>query len=221
MGETGSSKVGKKASNVRKGRPTAVRAATIDTIIMTAAQALFLSNGYEKTSMDSVAAHAGVSKGTVYARYATKRDLFKAIAEERLAAWSAASTGSFPANSGLDIADSLLKRALGTLDIIRLSEVQAFDRMVMSESKRFPELPRLFLELQNRSFTDVLTDEIMLAGRDDGSPVQDARGVAVIIATSLVSWFRMESMLGEVTSADCSNFAHRLISLCLEGRRSW
>ncbi|WP_158637967.1 TetR/AcrR family transcriptional regulator [Sphingomonas ginsenosidivorax] len=205
----------------RRGRPTAARAAALEPLILDAARALFLSRGYANTSMDAVAARAAVSKGTVYARYPNKGELFRAVAEERLAAWAAVSTSSYPAENGLDIADSLLKRALGTLDIIRLPEVQAFDHMVLSEAKRFPELTRLFLELQHRSFTNVMAEEITLAGRGDGSPVADAYGVALVIATSLISWFRMESILGEVSREAGEQFAHRLVSLCLGGRHSW
>jgi AcrR family transcriptional regulator len=46
---------------------------------MAAATALFLSRGYEGTSMDDVAALAEVSKPTVYKHFADKERLFYAI----------------------------------------------------------------------------------------------------------------------------------------------
>lgn len=49
--------------------------------IITAAETLFASGGLEATSMDQIAAHAGVSKRTVYNHFATKTDLFAAILE--------------------------------------------------------------------------------------------------------------------------------------------
>lgn len=47
--------------------------------ILDAAVELLLLNGYDGASMDAVAAHAGVSKTTVYAHFADKLELFKAV----------------------------------------------------------------------------------------------------------------------------------------------
>ena len=49
--------------------------------IIASAEALFASSGLESTSMDQIAAHAGVSKRTVYNHFATKTELFAAILE--------------------------------------------------------------------------------------------------------------------------------------------
>lgn len=49
--------------------------------IITAAETLFAAGGLDATSMDQIAAHAGVSKRTVYNHFATKTDLFAAILE--------------------------------------------------------------------------------------------------------------------------------------------
>ena len=46
--------------------------------ILDAAKILFLSNGYASTSMDAVAAEAGVSKLTVYSHFNDKETLFSA-----------------------------------------------------------------------------------------------------------------------------------------------
>jgi len=47
--------------------------------IIAAAEALFASSGLEATSMDQIAADAGVSKRTVYNHFANKTELFAAI----------------------------------------------------------------------------------------------------------------------------------------------
>src|SRR5690606_10570483 len=44
--------------------------------ILAAAQVLFLSNGYEGSSMDAIAAEAGVSKLTLYSHFKDKEALF-------------------------------------------------------------------------------------------------------------------------------------------------
>lgn len=48
-------------------------------LVLDAAVELLLLNGYDGTSMDAVAASAGVSKTTVYAHFADKLELFKAV----------------------------------------------------------------------------------------------------------------------------------------------
>lgn len=49
--------------------------------ILNAASELFLSQGFEGTSMDQIAEQAGVSKQTVYSHFGNKEDLFTAIVE--------------------------------------------------------------------------------------------------------------------------------------------
>ena len=56
----------------RAGRP---RSAAVDAAILDAALGLLSAEGYARMSMDAVAARAGVSKATIYLRYAGKADL--------------------------------------------------------------------------------------------------------------------------------------------------
>src|ERR1700730_18652132 len=49
--------------------------------ILSAAQHLFLRYGVKRTSIDDVAREAEIAKGTVYLYYASKNDLFAAVAE--------------------------------------------------------------------------------------------------------------------------------------------
>ena len=56
-------------------------------LVLDAAYALFIENGFEGTSMDSIAAAAGVSKPVVYDCFASKDELFTAMLdreEERI-----------------------------------------------------------------------------------------------------------------------------------------
>lgn len=53
--------------------------------ILKIAQKLFRENGYEKTTVDDIAHHAGISKGSVYLEFKTKEDIFYYILENYLA----------------------------------------------------------------------------------------------------------------------------------------
>ncbi len=54
-------------------------------LILEAAEDLLLRKGYHSTSMDEIAAQAGVAKGTLYQHFPTKEDLFVALFEKTLA----------------------------------------------------------------------------------------------------------------------------------------
>lgn len=56
------------------------RAATLGAILA-AAERLFGANGFEATSVDEIAASAGVAKGAVYHHFQKKQDVFKAVFE--------------------------------------------------------------------------------------------------------------------------------------------
>lgn len=58
----------------RRLRAEAKRAAILD-----AAEALFVSDGYELTSVDAISARAGVSKRTVYDHFGDKQTLFRGV----------------------------------------------------------------------------------------------------------------------------------------------
>ena len=52
--------------------------------ILSAGRALFLSNGYQGTSVDQIAASAEVSKQTVYKHFGDKQELLLAIVNDAL-----------------------------------------------------------------------------------------------------------------------------------------
>jgi AcrR family transcriptional regulator len=65
----------------RKRQKAATREA-----LLAAGRTVFVRDGYQRASLDRVAAEAGFTKGAVYGNFATKADLFLAIYEERSAA---------------------------------------------------------------------------------------------------------------------------------------
>ncbi|HEX6342340.1 TetR/AcrR family transcriptional regulator [Umezawaea sp.] len=60
----------------RRQRSEGKRSAILD-----AAEALFIADGYERTSVDAVAARAGVSKRTVYDHFGDKQTVFRGVLE--------------------------------------------------------------------------------------------------------------------------------------------
>ncbi|WP_448951595.1 TetR/AcrR family transcriptional regulator [Labrys neptuniae] len=113
--------------------------------ILAAATRVFLAHGYEGASMDLVAKEADAARRTVYNQFESKEALFSAAVER---VWR-----DFPV---VEITGD--KQALGdpVMGLGRLGKsivdfwtppvAVAFLRMVISESTRFPDLPRNFLE---------------------------------------------------------------------------
>ncbi len=54
--------------------------------LVASALELFVEKGYAGTRLDDVAAHAGVSKGTLYLYFENKEDLFKAVVRDNVVA---------------------------------------------------------------------------------------------------------------------------------------
>lgn len=117
------------------GRPTVDRTAAIDAAIRESALAIFLELGFDGASMDAVAAQAGVSKGTLYARFANKEVLFRAMLAEEFGRWSKRAEGE----------DHLLPAALGP----RLRH----HARSMAEAYAQPEHARIYRLIQTAAAT--------------------------------------------------------------------
>jgi AcrR family transcriptional regulator len=113
--------------------------------ILQGALTIFLRQGYEGTSMDRVAAAAGVSKVTIYKHFQDKERLFKALIERVTSQRFQAVFGSLP----LAERPTVVLRQVATklLDMLAVDEEYiAFLRLTIGESGRFPALAQLFIE---------------------------------------------------------------------------
>ncbi len=128
------------AEPVRPGRPKSEQKGEA---ILHAAGELFLSAGYQGTSMDAVAQRAGVSKQTVYSHFANKEELFKACIRGKVAGYGFDETT--PDGAG-DLRSSLLSIARHFLDLMFDPEVIAMHRVVMAEAASQPRIAALFFE---------------------------------------------------------------------------
>jgi TetR/AcrR family fatty acid metabolism transcriptional regulator len=61
-----------------------------ETLILRAAEELFLERGYHDTSIEDIAARVGIAKGTVYLHFASKEDLVLALLERGIHAFAGA-----------------------------------------------------------------------------------------------------------------------------------
>lgn len=111
--------------------------------IVDAAVDVFLENGFAAAKLSDIAKRARVAKGTIYLYFETKEELFRAAARQLI---STNLEGLETAQATFDgsieeLIPTLLQRAVSSGGDARLS---AALRMVLSESRMFPELARIW-----------------------------------------------------------------------------
>jgi TetR/AcrR family transcriptional regulator, mexJK operon transcriptional repressor len=129
----------KKLKGVRKGgRPLREDALKLREQILHVATELFLEHGYGSTSIESVAAHAGVSKRTFYDRFEDKAALFASVVHGIID--EIRPPANVPLLAGANLPE-ILRRLAGLILGAALSpQAIALHRLVTGESSRFPEL---------------------------------------------------------------------------------
>ncbi len=158
-----------------RGRP---RSAENDDAILVAAAAILREEGYARMSMEGVAAAAGVSKPTLYLRYASKAELVVAVLVHLR-------VGEAPVLTGALRAD-----VVAQLRHLR----QVFERTGMSLIgtclAEEPRLPDLIHELRTRSLVPgrQLLRSALVAARDRGEI--DADGdIETAIETAIGAYY--------------------------------
>jgi AcrR family transcriptional regulator len=122
----------------RSGRPLHADALKLRDTILHVATELFLEQGYGSTSIESVAARAGVSKRTFYDRFEHKAALFAAVVHRIID--DIRPPPNVPLLAGASLPD-ILRRLAGLILKATLSpRAIALHRLVTGESSRFPEL---------------------------------------------------------------------------------
>lgn len=178
--------------------------------ILLGAMQEFLAHGYAGTSMDRVAAVAGVSKATVYNRFKDKEGLFSALME-RLA-----QEKIMYIQLELEEPEAALRKLAQTL----IGQMQSdreflnFLRLVVGESGRFPELAQMFI----RNFAKIGIER--LTGYFGSRPelnLTDPEATARIFMGSLVYFMITQEMLygAEIIPIESDRIINGLMHLIL------
>jgi len=193
------------------GRPSRKAAAAIPKRIIATATGLFLQHGFEKTSMDTVAAESGISKRTVYARFSSKADLFEAVIMalgdrklEELAAVEVA--GGSPAQRLFDLASKLL-------GIMVEPQVIALERIIAGEAQQFPELAHRLYQEAGERVTTITANLLRQLQAYEGRSEEELRRDAQVLFGLIVLPPLRRSMLG---SDDCPAIDHELLKRSIE-----
>lgn len=144
--------------------------------ILDAALTVFAAAGYSGTTMDVVAAEAGVTKPTLYSYFPSKESLFQAMMLEKRDVML--DVFEHPSDQGM--VGDLLVFAWAYADTVMRPEMLSLARLIIGEVSRFPEIGRAyqasgpdhllrgimrFLEAQRRSGR-LAFDDAELAAQD-------------------------------------------------------
>jgi len=125
--------------------------------ILCGAMQEFLAHGYAAARIDKIVAAAGVSKATVYRRFADKTELFTTLIQRMAEKVNFFEQQDFPSCQE-EPAVFLKCYATRMLDHVAQNPQElTFFRIIIGESGRFPELGRAFVQNVEKPNLDFLT----------------------------------------------------------------
>lgn len=189
--------------------------------LLAAALAVFGERGFRQTTLEEVAARAGVSKGTVYLYFASKDDLFRAVVEQQVIALLEPAEAMAQAHAGS--AAALLTQVVHLLwAAMSRTEMVCLGRLVTAELTQFPEVRRFFFEnviLRHRR----LLHGIALRGVQSGEFRREATTVIPRMVPALITQLNQSRFLfGDLDRATPGPERMRdaMLMMVLEGVRT-
>jgi AcrR family transcriptional regulator len=174
--------------------PDERRSARKRRLIVEAATAAFLEHGYRGTSMDAVAAAAGVSKQTVYQHFQDKQRLFREVI-----AATVQSAGDPVHDEVLRLRDSgrlekdLRDLARRLLALVLQPKMMRLRRLVIAEARQFPDMGQHFYELGPGRTIAALADAFAELTRQGRLTATDPH-----LAATQFNWLIMAVPLNEI-----------------------
>ena len=121
--------------------------------IIAAAKLVFFQEGYAGASMDRITAEAGVSKATVYNHFRSKEELLLAVVDDVIVPFHTDYRAVLDHEA--PFLEWLTALAIAVARKATTPETIALTRLMMAESRRFPELGRIFVHAAVESTLDL------------------------------------------------------------------
>lgn len=162
--------------------------------VLDAAVDVFLSRGFDQTSMDAVAAQAGVSKTTVYAHFGDKVELFHAVIER------GSSSLDFDLDQAMlssvdDPQERLTHIVTKLLEATTGPQYLALIRVLATETTRRPELTEAMRALGVPHVVDVVAVTLVEDSQRHGYTLPDARAYAALFVRMAAASLQMDALL--------------------------
>lgn len=171
-----------------KGRPSVEEGARIDRAILEAARKVLLQQG-EAASLNAVAKEAGLSRKSVYARYASREELF--VAAVRLTLQDAAPVQFAPADA---FEDRLANYVMAALGIVFSSAAMTFQQVLSTNVHIVPDMRDEMRAAARKIFFDPLLDLLEKAGEKGEIAGDEPLLSAQIIFNSILAYMMTSSL---------------------------
>ena len=206
----------------RGGRPSSADALRLRHRILEVATELFLAEGYGSTTIEAVAARAGVSKRTLYHRFDDKAALFAAVVHEIIQ--QIRPPADMPLIEGATLRDILCRLANMILRAALAPRAIALHRLVMAESGRFPELVRAVHADGSAREASTLIGGLLAQEFRDSRLSAANRAFAAEQFLFMVVTLPQRRAMGygiPMTAAELEAWAGKSVDLFLDGCRGW
>jgi AcrR family transcriptional regulator len=202
-----------------RGRPRLEDVAAIEKKLLTLAFDEFQKHGYGGASVNAIARAARVSKTTLYSRFPSKESLFRAIMHDQIQ--RVAEAGATLKDGRLRLAEGLKNYANYMIDLSFKGGLLQLNRLIYSESHRFPELGAAAAERSQVGIVQI-ADFIRRCAAADKIPCKDAESVAEVFIFMIRGWYVNVMLTNrKVAAAEREAWVERAIHVLIDSRRDW
>lgn len=170
-----------------RGRPTLDQAADIDKRLIDIALQEFLEHGYGGASISRMVRSAGISKTTLYSRFSSKEQIFKAIVDRQIEKLSPGEL-LISREGPLSLVEGLRRYAYHIVDVSLTGELLGVNRLMYSESHRFPELGKA-AAMRTRLGIERIAGFISDCAEREGYGCRDPQAVAEVFILAIRGWY--------------------------------
>lgn len=167
--------------------------------IMRAASSHFMSEGYERTSMDAIAQRAGVSKQTVYSHFENKDALFRECILDKIRRYGL-DMQDFGADTPLH--DVLMITGRRFLDLLSDEDVVSMYRLLIAETTAFPKLAQTFWETGPAQTLDAIARFLAERCACGECDIRDPRQAASDFLCLVESHYLKRRLMRHITEID-------------------
>lgn len=138
----------------RRGRPKAADAVAIQADVIAVAKRLFLEHGIAAASMDDIAKASGITKQTLYARFPSKDELYRAVIDDVMAQWRLQQGPVLRDFATLE--EALYEHSARTLETATREGSALLTRFLNKESDRDPAIVRAIMgPIRTKAIQDI------------------------------------------------------------------
>ena len=203
----------------QRGRPRLEEAAEIDNALLSNALREFITKGFDKASMRSIAAAANVHRSTLLGRFPSKESLFRAIMTQQIHRMAAAT--SLEVQGKPDLRRGLIAYANRALAYSLEGDYLEINRLIYGSAGRFPPVAAAAKRSTAVGVAQI-SEFVSRCAEADGVPCKAPEKVAECFTLLLRGWYAY-AILNEqpVTPKEREAWVEQMVEILVSGRSGW